>query len=81
VNVSKEADRQFMSALKREDPKRYANLVRNMEQSVTRNRRAAGACQNPKCSNDLLQFRAGTLFCSESCKKHSQRILDSENAA
>jgi hypothetical protein len=34
MNVSPEADAEFMRLLKKEDPKRYANLIRNMQQSL-----------------------------------------------
>ena len=30
MNVSKEADAEFMRLLQKEDPKRYANLIKNM---------------------------------------------------
>lgn len=81
MNVSKEADSAFMTALEREDPARYQNLIRNMQRAAARNRSGAETCQNPTCSNTLLQFRAGTRFCSESCKKQVQRVLDREKAA
>lgn len=81
MNVSPQADAAFMTALEREDPARYQNLIRNMQRAAARQQRGAGVCQNPKCSNDLLQFRAGTLFCSEGCKKQVQRVLDREKAA
>jgi hypothetical protein len=36
MNVSPEADAEFMRLLEKEDPKRYANLIRNMRQSISR---------------------------------------------
>lgn len=34
MNVSKEADAEFMRLLAKEDPQRYANLTKNMRRSV-----------------------------------------------
>ena len=36
MNVSKEADAEFMRLLQRDDPRRFANLTRNMRLSVTK---------------------------------------------
>jgi hypothetical protein len=78
MNVSPEANSAFMRALKKEDPRRYVNLIRNMKQSVIRNGNTAG-CGN--CGGSLAHLRAGTVYCSESCKKQSQRVLDVKIAA
>jgi hypothetical protein len=42
VNVSKEPDKAFMSELRRTDPKRYAELVRNMSRAAYAEARRAG---------------------------------------
>ncbi len=35
MNVSKEADAEFMRLLERDDPKRYENLVKNMRRAAS----------------------------------------------
>jgi hypothetical protein len=40
MNVSVEADKEFMRLLRIEDPQRYANLIRNMEQAAARQQRS-----------------------------------------
>lgn len=81
MNVSIEADKEFMRLLRIEDPARYRNLVRNMEQAAARQQRSAGSCQNPKCSNTVLEFRAGTRFCSDTCRKQGSRVLAEQKVA
>lgn len=80
MNVSQEADAEFMRLLKKEHPKRYRNLIHNMMQTAARNGLGNPAdsrdlCNNPRCSkgenrqaSNLVRFRAGTRFCSEGCK-------------
>ena len=80
MNVSKEADAVFMSDLEKVDPPRYRNLIRNMHKAVAKTRGEA-VCENPGCNASLTQFRAGTRFCSEACKKQVTRVLDRKIAA
>jgi hypothetical protein len=80
VNVNKKADEAFMKELEKADPERYRNLIRNMRQGAARNNQA-GICGNTGCGSTLAHLRAGTRFCSESCKKRASRVLGNEKAA
>lgn len=55
MNVSKEADAAFMAELQRTDPKRYANLIRNMRLAVRRQR--ANQEGAPEFAAKMAQWR------------------------
>jgi hypothetical protein len=82
MNVSKEADTQFLCELERTDPERYARLLKNMLKEVTRLRRLSEpgtvTTMQRRCQQCGLVLasdaRADSRFCDDACRKASSRL-------
>jgi hypothetical protein len=69
MNVSKEADEFFVAELRRTDPRRYANLIRNMGRVELGERWPVGTCQ--RCAGTIYNapfVRDGLEYCSRACR-------------
>jgi hypothetical protein len=75
MNVSKEANAAFMSELKRVNPKRYANLIKNMQCAAIA-QKTVTAIDSKKCRQCglvLPEQRKDARFCDRSCKQAAYR--------
>jgi hypothetical protein len=73
MNVSAEADRDFMAEVKRTDPARYQRLEKAIRTEAFRKRPDGRVCHNLNCGKDIAHLRVGSLFCSDTCKMQDRR--------
>jgi hypothetical protein len=80
INVSREADIQFMRELERTDRERYDGLVRNMMKEAVRLQRLPEVIEMPgrKCGHCGLVLpknaRTDSRYCDDACRKASSRL-------
>lgn len=83
INVSREADAQFMRELERTDRPRYDRLVRNMMKEAARLRQSPEVIGMPgrKCGHcglvlpkDARADSPDSRYCDDACRKASSRL-------
>ena len=75
MNVSREADAAFIIELKRTNPERYQNLLRNMEREAGRLRLAQRVQPQRRCEHCGLplpdDLRSDAKYCDSTCKRNA----------
>jgi hypothetical protein len=78
MNVSEEADAEFVRLLQKEDPDRYARLQTNMRRSIQRSPTTISEtryCENQSVSRHPMpqDARANAAYCDRACQQEAYR--------